>query len=46
MVTHDKETIANVLDRFIILGDKKVLFEGTMEVLKETDDEALKKFLS
>lgn len=46
MVTHDKETIANVLDRFIILGDKKVLFEGTMASLKETRNEALKNFLS
>lgn len=33
MVTHDKDTMANVLDRFVILG-KKVLFEGNMELLK------------
>ncbi|AFL67438.1 ABC transporter ATP-binding protein [Sulfurospirillum barnesii] len=46
MVTHDKETIAQVLDRFIILGDQKVKFEGTMALLKQTSDETLKNFLS
>ena len=46
MVTHDKDTIANVLDRFVILGNKKVQFEGTMDVLKQTTDNELKKFLS
>ncbi len=45
-VTHDKDTIANVLDRFVILGNKKVQFEGTMDVLKQTTDNELKKFLS
>jgi len=46
MVTHDKDTIEHVLDRFIILGNQKVMFEGTMELLKQTTDEALKKFLN
>lgn len=46
MVTHDKDTIENVLDRFVILGNKKVLFDGTMQVLKQTTDETLKKFLN
>ena len=46
MVTDDKDTIANVLDRFVILGNKKVQFEGTMDVLKQTTDNELKKFLS
>jgi len=46
MVTHDKDTIANVLDRFVILGNKIVLFEGTMELLKQTTNDELKKFLS
>lgn len=46
MVTHDKDTIENVLDRFVILGNKKVLFDGTMELLKQTTDETLKKFLN
>ncbi len=46
MVTHDKDTIANVLDRFIILGNQKILFDGTMTLLKETKDETLQKFLN
>jgi len=46
MVTHDKDTMANVLDRFVILGNKKVLFEGNMELLKQTSNNELKKFLS
>jgi len=46
MVTHDKDTMENVLDRFIILGNKKIQFEGTMELLKQTTDKELKKFLS
>ncbi|KFL33430.1 MULTISPECIES: ATP-binding cassette domain-containing protein [unclassified Sulfurospirillum] len=46
MVTHDKDTMANVLDRFVILGNKKVLFEGNMELLKQTTNDELKKFLS
>lgn len=46
MVTHDKDTIAHVLDRFIILGNQKILFDGTMTLLKETTDETLQKFLN
>ena len=46
MVTHDKDTIAHVLDRFVILGNKKVLFDGTMSMLKQTNDETLKNFLN
>lgn len=41
MVTHDKDTIQNVLDRFIIIGDKKVAFEGNMEMLKESNPDLL-----
>ncbi|NCB53796.1 MAG: ATP-binding cassette domain-containing protein [Epsilonproteobacteria bacterium] len=46
MVTHDKDTIENVLDRFIILGNQKVRFEGSMETLRQTTDEELKNFLN
>lgn len=46
MVTHDKDTIAHVLDRFVILGNKKVMFEGNMELLKQTTNDELKKFLN
>lgn len=46
MVTHDKDTINNVLDRFVILGNKKVMFDGTMDLLKLTSDPMLQKFLN
>ena len=46
MVTHDKDTINNVLDRFVILGNKKVMFDGTMDLLKQTSDPILQKFLN
>lgn len=46
MVTHDKDTIAKVLDRFVILGNKQVMFEGTMEMLRQTTNESLKTFLN
>jgi len=31
MVTHDLDTIKDALDRFVVLYDKKVLFEGVFE---------------
>ena len=35
MVTHDLDTVWNIVDRFALLGDKKVVAEGTLkEVLK------------
>jgi len=46
MVTHDKDTINNVLDRFVILGNKKVMFDGSMDLLKRTNDPILQKFLN
>jgi phospholipid/cholesterol/gamma-HCH transport system ATP-binding protein len=45
MVTHDKDTISNVLDRFIILGDGKVQAEDSLENLKKTNLELIKEFL-
>jgi len=45
MVTHDKDTISRVLDRFIILGDKKVQFYGDIETLKASDNKNLKEFI-
>jgi len=44
MVTHDKDTISTVLDRFIILGNKKVQFTGNIEELRQSGDENLKEF--
>ena len=44
MVTHDKDTISSVLDRFIILGDKKIQFIGDIKGLRASDNENLKEF--
>lgn len=44
MVTHDKDTISTVLDRFIVLGNKKVQFIGNIEELRQSDDANLKEF--
>ena len=44
MVTHDKDTISSVLDRFIILGDAKVQFYGNIAELKQSNNEKLKEF--
>ncbi|WP_456488478.1 ABC transporter ATP-binding protein [Caminibacter pacificus] len=45
MVTHDPQTIANVLDRFCILIDKKVVFEGTFDEAVKSTDKKVQKFL-
>ncbi len=44
MVTHDKDTISSVLDRFVILGNKKIQFLGDIEELRTSDNENLKEF--
>jgi len=44
MVTQDKDTISTGLDRFIILGNKKVQFTGNIEELRQSGDENLKEF--
>ncbi|WP_024954867.1 ABC transporter ATP-binding protein [Sulfurospirillum arcachonense] len=44
MVTHDKDTMSSVLDRFIILGDKKVQFMGNIKELRLSDNENLREF--
>jgi len=45
MVTHDPQTIANVLERFCILIDKKVIFEGTFEEAVKSNDKKVQKFI-
>jgi len=44
MVTHDKDTISSVLDRFIILGDSKIEFCGDIDELRACKNENLKEF--
>lgn len=46
MVTHDKDTISTVLDRFIILGNKKIQFEGGIKELRQSNDENLREFIN
>jgi phospholipid/cholesterol/gamma-HCH transport system ATP-binding protein len=45
MVTHDKDTIANVLDRFVILGNKQVKACGDYASLMEKEPALMQKFL-
>jgi phospholipid/cholesterol/gamma-HCH transport system ATP-binding protein len=44
MVTHDKDTISSVLDRFIILGNAKIQFYGSIEALRASLNESLRDF--
>ncbi|MCU7836315.1 MAG: ATP-binding cassette domain-containing protein [gamma proteobacterium symbiont of Taylorina sp.] len=44
MVTHDLESIEYALDRFIILHNKKVLIEGTMDEVKQLHNPVLDNF--
>lgn len=46
MVTHDKGTIADVLDRFLILGNKKVQFVGDISQLRTCNDANLREYLN
>jgi len=45
MVTHDPQTIVNVLDRFCILAEKKVIFEGTFQEAVNSKNKKVQKFL-
>ncbi len=45
MVTHDKDTIENVLDRFILLGKGCVIMEGDFDTLKNEHPEDFHKFM-
>ena len=45
MVTHDLHTIEHVLDKFCIIHDKKILFEGTLEEAKKFEHYAVREFL-
>ncbi len=45
LVTHDLHTIEHVLDRFCIIYDKKILFEGTLDEAKKFKHYAIREFL-
>jgi phospholipid/cholesterol/gamma-HCH transport system ATP-binding protein len=45
IVTHDLDTIKTVLDRFIVLKDTKVCFDGNYEEAIRSDQPFLNDFL-
>ena len=45
MVTHDIDSIFTILDRFLILQDKKIAFEGTFEQLMQMPENPLEELL-
>lgn len=45
VITHDLNTIKNVLDRFSILGNGKIILTGTYEDALNLDNDTIKKFL-
>ena len=45
MVTHDKESMRNTLDRFLILQNRQIAFMGTHEELLKQDKELYNKFM-
>lgn len=44
MVTHDLDSICNIVDRFAVLGDKKVIAEGSLGEVKNTDHPIIRQF--
>ena len=44
LVTHDMDTLWRVADRVILLGDGKLLAEGSMQDLARSDDPAVVRF--
>lgn len=42
MVTHDSDSIFNILDRFLIVDNKKIVFEGNLEEVKDFENNPLK----
>ena len=45
MVTHDLDTIKNTLDKFIILDNNKILFNGNFDEAKKENNILINKFL-
>lgn len=44
IVTHDLDTITDIVDRFILIGDKKILIEGTLTEALALDDYRVNHF--
>lgn len=45
MVTHDKDTMENVLDRFVLLGGGKAIMQGNFDTLKNDFPNEFKIFM-
>ena len=44
MVTHDMDSIWTIVDRFAVLGEKKVIAEGTLNEVKENPHPIVREF--
>jgi phospholipid/cholesterol/gamma-HCH transport system ATP-binding protein len=44
MVTHDLDSIWTIIDRIAVLGDKKVIAEGTLNEIKENPQPIVRQF--
>lgn len=44
MVTHDLDSIWTIVDRFAVLGEKKVIAEGTLNEVKQNPHPIIKEF--
>ena len=44
IITHDLDTIWTVIDRFAVLGEKKVLAEGTLHEIRKTPHPVVRQF--
>ena len=46
MVTHDLDTIEGITDRLLVIGKGAILADGTLEVVKKSDDPWVKAYFS
>ncbi len=44
MITHDIDTIFNVVDRMAVLGDRRVVAEGSLEEILKSDHPFIRRF--
>jgi phospholipid/cholesterol/gamma-HCH transport system ATP-binding protein len=44
MVTHDLDSIWSIVDRFAVLGEKKVIAEGTLKQVRENPHPIVEQF--
>jgi phospholipid/cholesterol/gamma-HCH transport system ATP-binding protein len=44
MITHDLDSIFTIVDRFAVLGDKKVIIEGKLDGILKSKDDFVEKF--